>query len=215
MSKSRFMDDSTRASNPGGVILKPLVWLRHHPLRLALLTGAVLGVLALSVFGAWWWLLLLLPLGYNTRQHLLKWQEYFRFGDSNGGLVVAVNPTLVAVATNFQKRYGRYPVLKIIPYRKPARLGDRIATVAVYAASNEQLPYWRDFYPVPVDYATDDEATLAQALGSYGPEQWAETERRLQQLPQPYAPGLYKIDRSSSDWKDARKMALAPTDAPL
>lgn len=201
MPRSYTVDDSTYASNPGNVRIKPLVWLWHQPYPGLLLALGQVATLGLNIFHSPWWVLANIPLFCVNYYYWLGRKEHFAFGDSNAGLVVAENPTLVAVSTNFQKYPGyEYPVIKIIPYRKRAKVGTHIATVALYRGTNgPQVPHWDDFFPIPLDYATNDQAEIERALRRYdAQQQWRDIEQRLRQVPQPYVPGLYRID--SADW---------------
>ncbi|MES2616670.1 MAG: DUF3239 domain-containing protein [Bacteroidota bacterium] len=196
------IDNNTFASNPGNTKLNPFVWIRYNFLHVFLLTGSLLGFAWLSYDVLWWWLIgVFLSLAVNFFYWVRK-KEQFRSGDSNAGLVVSVNPTLVAVTTDLTKGGGEYPVVKIIKYKKSASIGDKIATVALYIPSdNEHDPHWEDFFPTPMDYATTNKADIQGALNSYDPQQWEDLQRRLKQVPFPYAVGLYKVDVEASDWK--------------
>lgn len=127
--------------------------------------------------------------------------EHFKFGDSNGGVIISERPRLVAITTDLTKGIGSFPVVKIISYKKKGKIGDRIATVALYTASTENnLPNWIDFNPIPLNYATNDVTEIERALQSYSEKQWSSLERRLSQLQKPYQEGLFKVDLESSNW---------------
>lgn len=203
MEKLYTVDNSTQASNPGNTKLNPFIWIRYNFLHVFLLTGSLAGFAWLSYSVSWWWLIaVFLSLIVNVFYWLRK-NEHFRSGDSNAGLVVAVNPTLVAVTTDMTKGGGEYPVVKIIKYKKHASIGDKIATVALYIPSdNEGLPHWEDFFPVPMNYATNNVVVIQAALNSYDKQQWADLELRLKQVPFPYTEGLYKVNTTTSNWKN-------------
>ena len=80
----------------------------------------------------------------------LERKEHFKSGDSNPGLVIQTNPTLVAVATDLRKSSGSYPVVKIIKVPlNNLKVGTRVVTVAHYGESiNPNTSHWIDFYPI-------------------------------------------------------------------
>ena len=197
------VDNRAVASNPGKVTLKSWVWAKNHlgevlVLKFALIVSFVLTFGASYGFGV----MAFMVLSYNVLYWIRK-KEHFKLGDSNGGIIVSANPTLAAVTTDLSKGWGTYPVLKIIEYKtsKPVQIGDRIATVALYSAStDDDLPHWIDFHPIPIDYATDDQAEIERALLSYENDNWAVIERRIKQIPKPFKVGLYRVDLEESDW---------------
>jgi hypothetical protein len=194
------MDNSTEASNPGRVRLNVWCWLIHKPFWPAVWAGGLALAVALAVLHSWvWWV----AVGLLALVNLLYWvglRERFRAGCINPGLVVAVEPTLVAVGTDLSKGLGEYPAIKIIRAPlwaiggQPVLVGMRLATVATYSeGANPEEPHWVDFTPHPVQLATFDEAEIARTLSSIDEEDWPELEEALRQVPQPYRPGLYLI----------------------
>jgi hypothetical protein len=132
-------------------------------------------------------------------------KEHFQSGDSNGGIVVSVDPPLLAVSSDLTKFSGYYPVIKIIPYQtnKDIEIGDRVGTVALYTESSGEQDCWEDFDPIPIDCATEDTAAIDRVLKSYPDEQWAAIERGVSELSKPYHPGLYRVEVGDSDWSSA------------
>ena len=198
--KSLFVDDSTFASNPGNVKLQPLTWFRYQYNVVLSLILAVIVFGTLSFAFSWWFLIgfvisIIINIGYWIRL-----QEHFAKGDSNGGIVVATNPTLVAVYTDLTKGFGDYPVIKIIKCRPNLSVGERIATVALYTYSEE--PYWDDFHPLPVHNATSNQNQIQRALSSYSDDYWQKLESGISQIPKPYQLGTHKINKNNSDWKE-------------
>lgn len=197
------VDDNTFATNPGNVILKPLVWIKYNFVTTSMLMISLILSIWLTIsVSSWFFIIALLSIAVN----LFYWKrkkEHFRYGDSNGGIIVATNPMLVAVTTNLTKGFGKYPVIKIIKYNAKGEIGDKIGTVALYSAStDEETQHWIDFHPIPINYATNNVAEIERAMKSYDTEQWKQIEDRLLQVPKPYVAGLYKIKEETSDWKD-------------
>ena len=199
--KTYTVDNNTFATNPGNVILNPLVWIKYNILTPLILTTSLIFSIWLTISISFWFFIISgLFIGIN----LFYWRrqkEHFRFGDSNGGIVVATNPTLIAVTTDLTKGFGEYPVVKIIRYKAKGEIGDRIGTVALYSASDDdKMQHWIDFDPIPINYATNNIAEIDRAIKSYDTEQWKKIAERLLQVPKPYAVGLYKINEETSDW---------------
>ena len=130
-------------------------------------------------------------------------REHFVRGDANPGLVVAVQPTLVAVATDLTKGYGSFPVVKIIKLNWKGRpgfdlhAGARLATVALYSAGEENAPHWANFDPRPVQPLVSDPTDALPVMNTFTEQDWQDLQDLLQFVPEPYAPGLYPIG-----WED-------------
>lgn len=205
--KTFTVDNETFASNPGNAKLNPWVWTKSNLIEVGVLFFALLVSLFLTIGASYGFAFMTAVVIFYHVYYWTNKKEHFKLGDSNGGIVVSVNPTLVAVTTNLTKGFGDYPVVKIIKYKtsKPVKIGDRIATVALYSASNDdELPHWIDFNPIPLDYATNDKAEIERALSSYSDQQWKDIERRVAQLPKPLKVGLFKVDMNESDWKSEK-----------
>ena len=206
---------STYASNPGRVPMNPLRWWRHQPLWPALGLG-----FTVLLFAVWLGLSMagkkasitnknggetpiwifgpagLLTVGYYTWNSSRKLQS----GDANPGVVVALNPTLIAVATDLTQGGGEFPAVKISRINlthsrgQPIELGTRVPTVATYAQSPiKDAAHWGDFYPVPAEYATGDPKVIERLLASFSKEQYTFLEQALQQIEQPLRTGLYAL----------------------
>ncbi|WP_298609634.1 DUF3239 domain-containing protein [uncultured Thiothrix sp.] len=209
MKKSRTLtlDDTTTASNPGGINFMPLVYLRYYPIW-----GVSLAFLAILSVA----LLFLLPYSFNLMlfsvvmifANFFYWfrkKEHFKFGDSNPGKVIQNNPTLIAVLTNLSKYGGNYPVIKIIKSPlKDLSVGEIIGTVALYfPGDNKNLPHWKDFDPIPLQCATNNKMEAAAVVSSYSKEELAALEIGINSLAKPYKKGLYKMYSGNSNWVKA------------
>lgn len=204
MSTNFTVDTNTFASNPGNANLNPFFWF-FHDFKIILTISALFGfsIFLTIKFSGWLGILAILFLVINILYWLRK-KEYFKSGDSNGGIVVSVNPTLVAVTTDLTKGFGEFPVVKIITCNtfKNVKVGDKIATVALYSASeNDELPHWIDFHPIPLSFATKNKEVIKRAIASYESEQWKDLQNRLGEIRKPYKEGLYKSEIQTSDWK--------------
>lgn len=210
---------SAVASNPGQVRFNPIQWWRHQPL------GFVLGVGG-AVFFVLLWLVLVTsghtgtiankeggqtPLWIFSPAILatlafFTWNQARRFkmGDANPGVVVALNPTLIAVPSDLTLGYNEYPVVKILKVNmktadgKPLEIGSRIPTIAVYQIPKEKTAgHWSDFLPLPAEYATNDSSVLHRLLASFPKEQYDFLQQALKLIEQPLKPGLYAMWEAS------------------
>ncbi|TWT33556.1 hypothetical protein KOR34_33880 [Posidoniimonas corsicana] len=209
-----FFQD-TVASNPGEVRFNPIQWQRHHPLPfVAAVAAAVVAVLlwvGLTMAGHSGgiptkdggetpiWLFApacLATLAFFTWTHARR----FKSGDANPGVVVALNPTLLAVATDLTQGAGEFPAVRILRINlktsagEPLRVGSRVPTVALYAQPHDkQAGHWSDFAPVPVEYGTSNPQVVQRVLASFPDEQYDFLEHALSQIEQPFQPGLYAL----------------------
>ncbi len=203
-----FTLGASAASNPGRLRVNYLRWLIHKPTWPLIWGGLALLCLvaALSLHWSLW-----VPAALLLAWNVLYWvrvREHFWSGCANPGVVVSVDPLLIAVATDLTKGVGTYPAVKIVRARlrhidgQLPRVGVRVGTVALYTATfDENIPHWVDFDPLPAQYATGDPKKISTLLGSFTADDWADLERFLQQVPQPYQPGLYMINRDSKPQK--------------
>ena len=71
---------------------------------------------------------------------MFTWPKYrkFKAGDANPGVIVDLNPTLVAVLTDLSKGNGELPAVKIFKANlgsteeKPLKVGTKVSTVSNY-----------------------------------------------------------------------------------
>ena len=203
MEKNFTVDNDTFASNPGNANLNPFIWFIHNYQIVSILGASfIISLFLVFKISLWFIIILSLSLIINIFYWLRK-KEHFKSGDSNGGLVISINPKLVAITTDLTKGFGHYPVVKIIHYKtsKKIKIGDKIATVALYSSStDDSLPHWIDFHPIPLSYATKNKSTHQSAINSYESTQWEDLEKRLTEIDKPYKIGLYKVDVKNSDW---------------
>ncbi|HEY3378423.1 MAG TPA: DUF3239 domain-containing protein [Armatimonadota bacterium] len=188
------VDSTTVAKNPGGVHVQPLRWLLYYPLWPTIWTTSMLLCIYLAARIHWdFWI----PAIVILFIHRLYWahvRDQYLFGNITPGVVVSLDPLLIAVSADLTKGKGHYPAIKIVQKRlRCAELGTRVATVSLYAPGLD-LSHWADFDPQPVAYATTDRATHARVLQSITEKEWQQLTDNLAKVPQPYAPGLYPLD---------------------
>ncbi|SHJ67746.1 hypothetical protein SAMN02745216_02069 [Desulfatibacillum alkenivorans DSM 16219] len=197
----------TAASRPGRLVFNPIALMNVYP-KSYLFFGIWCFFLFAAVMGVWpaWIFSAAGAAGAGfiwRRLHL-----YFKYGDANPGVIIAVNPVLMAVATDLQKRSGRYPVVAVreVKIRKIDKIkvepGMRLATVSLYTNGDEAAPYWTDFDPFPAQYATLSSPKIAALFERFSQQDWDDLEEAVAQIPKPCTEGLYPLDVENSDWKD-------------
>ncbi len=207
----QLVSGDTFASLPGQLTVQYPVWMRCFPaktvpqlLLLALLLAGAAGLLLAthSPMGLW-------PFGLGAAALLRRLdfkfrliREHFQHGCLNPGRVVSLDPPLIAVHTDLSHTAGQsWPAVKVLPQplgrargARP-RVGDRVATVALYHGSRRR-PHWGDFSPIAVQCVTDDAGAVQRALDrlSADPDDvWAALDRGLAAVPTPTTPGLYWV----------------------
>lgn len=199
--KKYTLDNNTKASNPGEIVFDYWIWLRHNTLPAIAFFSFLPIFIVLSIKFSFWFLI---GLAISVLINLFYWiraKEHFS-ADSNPGLIVSVLPPLYAVYTDLTKGLGHYPVIKIQHYkgRGSINVGDKIATVAVYAdGEGDESPCWSDFFPLPVEYATDDLNSIQSEMNSYSDEDWRDLTEGLNEISK-IKDGLFKLKTADSDW---------------
>lgn len=200
--KKKFtLDNSTVASNPGKIQFDYLVWLQHKPGVALFLFFLLVLFLILSMLSHAFFFVGVLSMIFINAFYWVRVKEHFS-ADSNPGLIIAESPPLYAVYTDLSKGVGCYPVIKVQRYRakKASRVGDRLATVAVYAdGGGSGSASWSDFYPLPIEYATSDAKSIQRELSRYSSKSWEQLYAGLDQLGIPKV-GLYKLKTDRSNW---------------
>ena len=172
---------------------------RHYPkwplLWIALVAASMVPVWLVSL----WFLFLLVLMLLGPVAWCIHVRERFVYGDANVGVVVQVEPTLVAVLTDLSKGFGSYPAVRIVRARlrrigdKPVRVGMRLPTVAVYRGlPHSESSHWCDFDPKPLECATADRKMLARVMASFTDEDGERLEAMVRELPS-IRPGLYRL----------------------
>lgn len=215
MRNNYTVDDNSIASNPGNAELNKWVWFYHNKWVVgSLILFLICSLLATIFIDIMYLLVVVIAIVMNLYYWTNK-KEHFLSGDSNGGIVVNIHPTLIAVNTSLTKGYGNFPVIKITKRAslKNVSIGDRVPTVALYTASNnESLAHWLDFNPIPLSYATNDVKVINLAMQSYPNEQWEQLEKYLLELEKPYKTGLYQVDQEHSGWNEISSDAMSVLD---
>lgn len=190
-----------RASNPGQLKVDWGRWAWHYPVWPTVWGGCLVVAAGLSIWSLWWLPLAALALWLNV-SYWRSVRAHFLHGCVLPGVVVGVEPLLIAYATDMSLGTGDYPAVKIVRSRlraiegaKPT-VGTRLVGVAWYGTSDYRLPHWEDVDPRPVETATsnaDERDRLSRAVDR---EDYAQLEQWLQQCPM--EPGVYFVQPDGS-----------------
>ena len=142
--------------------------------------------------------------------NVLYWiriKEFFAKGDANPGIIIQLNPVLIAVATDLVQHSGSYPAIKVISTQlksfmgQPPQVGMAVPTVALYYRPiDKNCPHWADFDPRPLECATGDQEVLERVAASFTEHHWQFLRNALLQLPKK-EPGLYMLKAQPSENK--------------
>jgi Protein of unknown function (DUF3239) len=214
MSEPRRFKPRSRASNPSWARVNHLRFARHYPKWPLIWTLSTVACAFLVFQASVWYAALLLPILACDLLYWLRIDNHFENGDANPGMIVQLNPTLVAVATDLTKGIGNFPAIKIVPTRlrridgQPLRPGMQLPTVAVYfSIANHNSARWLSFDPRPLECATADRNTLNRVMASFTREQKIHLEISVQSLPS-LEPGLYR--RFEQGWQ--KVVDFSPSD---
>ena len=206
----KFINTDTIASLPGRIPVTLRVWLRCFPRKLLLPMGILVLIFAPILFlmrsGSVLGLVLTASVAAGLTLFVVWWQitrirEHFAYGCINPAKVVSAQPYLIAVSGDLGLRHGdSWPVIKILPQPldrtggRRARVGEKIATVALYFGTGDQ-GHWEGFEPIAAECVTDNAKAIQNAIQQLDKFQevdvWDELEKHLALVPKPYQPGLY------------------------
>ena len=193
------LDNRTSASNPGRAPVNMLRYAWFYPSWPLVLAISFLFSAFLVAKVSLWFLILLFPVLAFGFLYWIRIKEFFARGDANPGVVIQLDPTLVAVATDLSHSGGSYPAIKVFRTRlrwimgEKVGLGTRLPTVALYTSSlDPKCPHWADFDPRPLECATGNRRVLNRVMHSFLERDWQRLEASVQRLPVAQ-PGLYQL----------------------
>lgn len=171
MAESRTLDDSTRASQPGGIALSKARLRRMRPdlFGWGAFTHAMKHVLG----------------GKKLFPRVTYLEEQLMRGDGRAAIVMSVEPLLVAA---FTSEIDCVAMLKFDPTQleRVPQKGERLLTVNTYGrgtplqADLTQGPhsrgYWTRFHPLIADFLTEDMAALAARKSTIAEDEWRYAE---------------------------------------
>lgn len=209
------------ASNPGKLLVNPFLYTRAYPFAFVLCSICVLVSLLLSFLHELFVLALVGSL-------LLSWRVWFktRFdfvgGCINPGVVISLDPPLVAVSTNLGKANDRPEGTPIIFIgQQPLKhmldgmpqIGQRVATVATYGPDSDFATHWDGCDPKLPACVTHDRVELDRIYQSIDESDWLQLEQTLRQIPPSPEIGDYRVflddpPAPTDAWLDSRLQPL-------
>jgi len=206
-------NSQSAASNPGLLRVNYLKFALCFPKWPLIWTSLLLVSVLLTVLLTWFGLILVLLLGAINLFYWYIVRMKFVAGCVNPGVVVSLDPPLVAVLTNLTKGGDdvEWNYIRVLPQPLskmtggPPQVGQRVASVALYQNADDNSPHWESFAPTLVGCVTWNEREIARVLQSISPGDWKELQIGMTQLTQPPAEGLYKVEM-----QPPRERALDP-----
>jgi len=192
---SRPLPFGYAASNPGRVRLNLIRYCYCHPASsLFLLVGPVFCAAMMLVHPHW--VAGVIAFGIATLAYVSRLFIHFRSGDANPGVVISIDPLLVAAYTDLSKIGRPYPAVKVIRCTAfqlnldEPKVGTKVPTVCMYAGK-PSADRWTDFDPKPVSTATTNAEVIERVSMSFPKHQWQALVDAVRQLPKPYKRGMY------------------------
>lgn len=197
--RSLTLDDTLTASHPGGVKVSLWRWACRYPKWPLILTTSVLLTPFLIVSVSLMFIAALPITVIPAIWYAKRVREHFLYGDANPGLVISTSPFRIAVWVDLTKGEGSFPALSVKaepPFKhqgKPAEVGTRLATVALYdIGSEEDLGYWENLDPRPVEPVAAREEDARKLFESFSAEQWERLEKAVESV-KPTRAGLFRL----------------------
>lgn len=187
----------TAASNPGMFRVSLLHYSTAYAKWPFIWFGGLVISLLLCIVSLWF-LIMAAFFAFATRFYFRLVKSQFVAGCINPGIIVSLQPPLVAVYTDLSKGGDEFPVVKIEQHpihrmcTGAAEQGQKVTTVAFYESMAEELPHWTDFRPRLTACATTDRRIVQKQLKSVEAEDWIHLKRAISEVPKPLEPGLYR-----------------------
>lgn len=198
---------NTAASNPGKFQASILQYAKAYPKWPFVWFGG-LAISLLLCIATLWFLIVAAFFAFSSWFYCSRLKSQFVAGCVNPGIIVSLQPPLVAIYTDLTKGGNEFPVVKLEAHpihrmsTGAAEKGQKVTTVAFYESMEDELEHWTDFTPRLTACATTDRRVIQKQLKSIESEDWASLKSALSQVPKPWTAGLYRhypdeaLDRS-------------------
>ncbi|RYG67025.1 DUF3239 domain-containing protein [bacterium] len=200
---AKFVSPRAKASNPGDFRVQWTQFLRAFPQPTRGVALCLIILLSATIKFHLFWGIPFLALLLCSLFALQRVKDHFAFGNTLPGVIVSLQPPLIAVLTDMTTGIGKYNTIKVLEQPLMASglaaspIGTRVPTVATYIGEGKS-GHWDDFFPVLVAAVTQDEKAVQRAMASFKEEDWLELECALATLSSPPAPGLHRLGWSLS-----------------
>ncbi|TWT38354.1 DUF3239 domain-containing protein [Blastopirellula retiformator] len=199
--------EGAAASHPAGVRINHLRYFQFYPVEILwwAIPSIPLALLGQTIHWGFYVPIVIMIGLFALRCRIVS--SYFRDGDTCPGVIVSMEPPLLAVLTNVSADPSfdePIMVIKVQAHKlktvggEPAKVGQRIVSAAFYEEdAAEKYPAepkrWGDFFPTPIEYGTSDPAAIDYVKSQVSDESWRQLKDGLKQVPRPFAPGIYDI----------------------
>ncbi|MCA9176480.1 MAG: DUF3239 domain-containing protein [Planctomycetales bacterium] len=190
------------ASNPGKIKPDLYRWFTFYP------TWPIVWIVALVlsvIFAfAWHWSLWIVA-ALMAAMNWHYWHRvvvHFQYGNALPGVVISLEPMLIAFSTDMTTGVGSFPAVRVIKKRfdelggQTPKVGTRLIGVALYARSSSSVQHWEDVDPVPIECVTDDPKVHARLMSTMTEQDFQELFTWLRGVPR--KAGLYFIQPDGS-----------------
>ena len=198
------LDNNSTPTNKSEIKLNPLVWVKYRSqVVVPLIFFLILFVFLSFKYSYWFIFLVLLSLAVNVF-YWLRVKEHLK-AESTPGIVISIEPPLMAVYSNMSKYGEFYPAIKVESFNNLSnhQIGTRIATASIYTEENEEDHYWNNVHPIPVEYGTKIKKDIERTMSLYSEEQWTYLEKGISDVGANKQVGLYRIMVGESNWENA------------
>ena len=188
---------NTAASNPGKFKASILQYSKAYPKWPMIWFGGLFASIIMCIVTPWF-LIVAAFFAFATWFYCTQLRTQFIAGCVNPGIIVSIQPPLVAIYTDLAKGGNKFPVVKIEAHpihrmsTGAAEQDQKITTVAFYESMEDELEHWTDFIPRLTACATSDRRIIQKQLKSIESDDWANLKAALSQVPKPLTPGLYR-----------------------
>lgn len=194
--------EGAAASHPAGVRVNHVRYCLHRPIELYWwgLPALLFVILGVTIHWGFYVPVLILVGLFALRARAISGQ--YREGDSRPGVIVSIEPPLVASSTDLDMGAGSGPhyvvrIQKLFTRKingEPIKLGQKIPMAAVYEEDPEEgAKTWKTFHPAPIAYGNSDPAAAKFVMSQIDDDEWNILQEGLKQVPRPFAIGQYEI----------------------
>ena len=135
------LDNNSTPTNKSEIKLNPLVWVKYRSqVVVPLIFFLILFVFLSFKYSYWFIFLVLLSLAVNVF-YWLRVKEHLK-AESTPGIVISIEPPLMAVYSNMPKYGEFYPAIKVESFNNLSnhQIGTRIATASTVSYTHLTLP---------------------------------------------------------------------------
>lgn len=193
---------NSAASNPGMLRISMFKFTMSFPTWPIVWTSLLLVSILVTVFWSWCCIVLVMMFGLINFYYWRLVRGKFVGGCVNPGVVVSLDPPLLAVVSDLNKGGDATPwnYVRVVPQPLlsmtggPPQIGQKLPTVCLYTPGDDNSPHFEMLSPTCVNCVTWSRHDIGRLFSSIQPSEWQELQEALKLVPQPPAEGLYKVE---------------------